>query len=434
VKKSRLKKGYTKKGYVFRLYPDDSQKHFIKRCCNAAAIVYNIALQNDKEKRKKAREEGAKYRYSAFDAAKEIRVLKDTPDENGNFPYGWFNELDSRLFGFAAADLEFAWDRYYANKKEHGFDRKHPNKYKPKFKDIKSCEKSYSTNSHIKIIDGQYIQLPKMSPIRMIMHRPLPEGAAITKVTVSITKSGEYYASISLTLPEQILPNDGGMVGVDVGIKEYYCDSNGNQVDNPKFLAKADKIMRRRQRMLSRKERLHIIGYTCKKGDLSDMVPKQDKKHKYPVYDRPLEECRNYQKDKQKVAKTHAKVTRQRAYFQDIESLKLAKENQLVCMEHLRIQNMQKNHKLAGAISDAAWYQFKSKVEYKVKEHGGVLVSIPTFYPSSQTCSECGYRNPLVKNLSVRKWTCPTCGTKHDRDINAGKNILAKGLEMLEGA
>lgn len=436
MKKSKLKQGFTKKGYKFRLYPDDSQKHFINQCCNASAVVYNLALHSDKEKRKKAREEGVKYRYNCFDAADEIRVLKKTPDENGEYPFGWLAELDQGLINYATQDLENAWNKYFSNIKIYKFDPKHPNRFKPKFKDVKTCSKSYATqkvNNNIKVINNEYLKLPKMEPIRMIMHRSLPEGAVITKVTVSVTKTGEYYASLSLTVPEQILPNKGEMVGVDVGIKEYYCDSKGNKVYNPKFLAKADKTLRRRQRMLSRQEKTHIIGYTHKKGDRSDMVDKMDKKHMYPVYDKDLRECRNYQKTKKKVNKIHEKVKRQRAYFQDVESLKIAQENQLVCMEDLKIQNMQKNHKLAGSISDAAWYQFKSKVDYKVKEHGGVLVSIPTFYPSSQTCSECGYRNSLVKNLKVRKWECPQCGAHHDRDINAGKNILAKGLEMLEG-
>ena len=112
-------------------------------------------------------------------------------------------------------------------------------------------------------------------------------------------------------------------------------------------------------------------------------------------------------------------------------SSKLASENQVVCVEDLNVKGMVKNHHLAKAISDVSWSEFFRLLEYKTKEHGGILVKVPTFYPSSQTCNNCGYQNADVKNLSVRKWQCPECGTVHDRDINAAKNILQKGLEHL---
>lgn len=107
----------------------------------------------------------------------------------------------------------------------------------------------------------------------------------------------------------------------------------------------------------------------------------------------------------------------------------MANENQVVCGESLNVKGMLKNHKLAKAISDAAWSKFYNKLNYKLTERGGTLIKVPTNYPSSQTCSNCGYKNPLVKNLSVRRWQCPICGETHDRDINAAKNILQKGLE-----
>jgi putative transposase len=113
------------------------------------------------------------------------------------------------------------------------------------------------------------------------------------------------------------------------------------------------------------------------------------------------------------------------------ESFRLANENQVVCVEDLNVKGMLRNHCLAKAISDVSWSEFFRQLEYKTAEHGGVVVKVPTFYPSSQTCSCCGYQNPIVKNLAVRQWDCPKCKTHHDRDGNAAANILNKGLEML---
>lgn len=422
-----------KKGYKYRIYPNAEQAAFIRKCCGAARFVYNYALRLSMDMNEEARAKGEKYYYNSYSMNKIIRRLKDTPDENGDYPYGWLKEIDSDLIDYALEDLKFAYEAFYRNVKTKGFNPKHADKFKPKFKKKGYATESYTSKkrakgNNIRLIDDRYIKLPKMTPIRIILHRPIPEGARITKATVSITKAGNFYVSLSLTVPDVILPNDGGKVGIDVGLKEFYSDSNGNKVANPKFLKRSSDLLRKRQRRLTKQMRSHIIGYSDKSGNIQ---LKQDRTHNKPVFDKPLIDCKNFQKRKKQITKLHEHVANQRAAFHDDLSAKLAKENAVICMEDLKIQNMQKNHKLAGSISDVGWFSFKQKVDYKVKEHGGVLVSVPTFFPSSQTCSVCGYQNKDVKKLSVRKWKCPSCNTEHDRDINAGQNILQKGLEML---
>jgi putative transposase len=186
------------------------------------------------------------------------------------------------------------------------------------------------------------------------------------------------------------------MVGLDVGIKTFYTDSNDNSISNPKTLAKTEKKLIKEQRRLSR----------MVKGSA------------------------NWNKQRIKVARIHEKNTNQRNDFLHKESTKLVKENQIICIEDLNVKGMVRNHKLAKSISDVSWSKFFDMLEYKSAFYGTEIIKVPRFYPSSQTCGCCGYKNPNIKNLSIREWTCPVCGTYHDRDGNAAKNILKMGLSL----
>lgn len=406
------------KGYKYRLYPNKEQEQFIRTCCGASRFIYNYALRYSQDRKEEAKANGETYFYSDYEMDKVIRGLKYVQDEDGNFPYEWLGKIDACLINYALRDLKVAYENI--KKTGSGF---------PKYHKKGQCSESYSTQNHkvnskagfsIYIADEHHIKLPKMDLVRAVIHRPV--RGEIKSATISITPTNKFYVSFLVCEPKQELGNNGGQVGIDVGLKEFYSDSNGNTVANPRFMQKSMTKLKKEQRKLSRMLESHIIGY------------KQVGKNRVPVYDKPLKDCKNYQKQRIKVAKISERVANQRRYFQDVESAKIARENEFVSMEDLHIQNMQKNHKLAGAIADASWGSFKTKVAYKVQEHGGVFVAVDTFFPSSQTCSVCGYQNKETKNLKIRKWTCPECGTEHDRDVNAGKNILVRGQEILASA
>ncbi len=222
------------------------------------------------------------------------------------------------------------------------------------------------------------------------------EIGKIHNVTIEHTPTGKYFAVLNVEFEPQPMPNKGGMIGIDVGIKEFYSDSNGNVVANPKYLEKSMRKLIREQRKLSRKQ----------KGS------------------------NNRNKQRVKVALVHEKITNQRNDFLQKQSTILIRENQTICIEDLKVKNMMRNHKLAQHIGSASWSKFFDMLAYKAVWYGNDVVKVPTMYPSSQTCSCCGYKNPLVKNLTVRIWECPDCHTVHNRDSNASINILNKGLQM----
>lgn len=236
-----------------------------------------------------------------------------------------------------------------------------------------------------------YIKLPKVGYVKI--KRSISDIGEINSATVKRSPSGKYYITLNVDFEPIQTTASNEAIGVDVGIKEFYTTSNGDKVDNPKHLEHAQKRLAREQRKLSRR----------------------------------IKGSRNYEKQRIKVARVHERVTNQRDDFLQQKSTKLICENQTICIEDLNIKGMLRNRHLSKAISSVSWSKFFDMLEYKARWYGRTIVRIPTFYPSSQTCSCCGYKNPLVKDLKVREWECPQCHTVHDRDINAGINILNKG-------
>ena len=360
------------KGVKFRIDPNKEQQTIINQTLGCCRLIYNKALAM----RNEAYQNGNKIGYSQTSAM--LTGLKKSDD------FAFLKAVDSIALQQSLRDLDRGFVNFFQKRAKH-----------PQFKSKHSHHQSYRTinqSNNIRIV-GKYIKLPKLGYVKV---RQSMEVGKINNVTIEHTPTGKYFAVLNIEFEPQPMNNKGGKVGIDVGIKEFYSDSNGNVVSNPKYLEKSMRKLMREQRKLSRKE----------KGS------------------------KNHNKQRVKVALVHEKITNQRNDFLQKQSTMLIRENQTICIEDLKVKNMMRNHKLAQHIGSASWSKFFDMLTYKSVWYGNDIVKVPTMYPSSQTCSCCGFKNPLVKNLAIRKWECPECHTKHDRDTNASINILNKGLQM----
>lgn len=298
--------------------------------------------------------------------------------------FAFLKDVDSIALQQSLRDLARGFENFFKNRAGH-----------PQFKNKHQHRQSYRTinqGENIRIA-GKYIKLPKLGYIKI---KQSMEVGHINNVTVERTPTGKYFVTLNVDFEPEPRPNAGSWIGIDVGIKEFYSDSNGNAVNNPKYLEKSMRKLVREQSRLSRKQ----------KGS------------------------NNRNKQRIKVARVHEKITNQRNDFLQKQSTMLISENQTICIEDLNVKGMVRNHKLAKSIASASWAKFFAMLGYKASWYGNEIIKVPAMYPSSQTCSVCGYKNPLVKKLSIRKWECPECHTKHDRDTNASINILKKGLSL----
>lgn len=319
-------------------------------------------------------------------------------DEASSF----LKDADSMCLQEAVRDLDRAFQNFF----------KHHAKY-PKFKKRKNLYgKTYRTRNQsdgIRIIDKDHIRLPILGSVKIKLSRPI-EGK-INNATISVTPTGKYFVSLCV---EEWRPYKKEAphteIGIDVGLAEFYTDSKGREVFAPRAYTKYQRRLAKAQRSLSR------------------MQERAKKAHV------PLWQCKNYQKQKLVVARVHEKIANVRKDFLQKTSTRLCDENQIICVEHLNVKGMKKNHHLARAISDVAWSKFFTMLEYKQKERHGYLVKVDTFFPSSQTCHCCGSINPKIKDLRIREWDCPVCGTHNGRDHNAAINILNEGIRQFASA
>jgi putative transposase len=360
-----------KRAYKYRFYPTPGQAEELARTFGCVRLVYNKALE---ERTRAYTLEGRRVSYVESSAA--LTQWKKTRE------LAFLNEVSSVPLQQALRHLQAGFANFFARRAKY-----------PTFKSRKKSRASAEyTRSAFKWRDGQ-LMLAKMSgPLHIVWSRPLPEGAEPSTVTVSKDAAGRWF--VSILIEEKIRPLDptGSTVGVDAGISAWVTLSTGEKVTNPRHERADRRRLAKAQRALARKA----------KGSA------------------------NRGKARPRVARVYARIADRRRDHLHKLTTRLVRENQTVVIEDLAVRNMVKNGRVARAISDASWRKLRSMLEYKAAWYGRGLVVVDRWFPSSKLCSVCGTLQHKMP-LNVREWAC-ACGTRHDRDVNAAKNILAAGL------
>ena len=358
-----------RRAYKYRIYPNNEQKEYFAKCFGCVRFFYNKSLSD------------------MNDIYKATKKYEDITPATYKEDYPFLKEVDSLALANAQLNRNAAFKAFFRGNSKF-----------PKFKSKKN-DQSYTTNNqkgNIKFSDNnRYISIPKCKRIRIKKHRDF-EGV-IKSATISKSPDDKYYISLLVETEIKPLERTDKAIGLDLGVKDLVITSDGLKYTNHKYLAKSEKKLAKEQRKLS-----HMV-----KGSS------------------------NRNKQRIKVARLHKHINNQRNDYLHKLSKHIIDENQIICAEDLKIKNMTKENNFNKSMKDASMSRLLTMLTYKAKWYGRTLVKIPSNFASSQLCHVCGYKNSITKNLNIRKWICPECGSIHDRDINAAKNILRKGIEIL---
>ena len=354
------------RAYKYRISPTNSQKELIAKHIGSSRFVYNLALET-----KNTAYLGSKHNFSPFDLIKQLPDLKKECE--------WLKEVNSQSLQQSIQNMDIAFKKFF---KGAGF---------PKFKSKHRGKQSFSIPQNV-IVENNLLIIPKFKEgIDIVLHRGIK--GTIKSATISVTPTGKYFVSIlvdtNIEIPIKAPITESTTIGIDLGIKDFAITSEGEVFENPKNLRKAQSKLKYVQRK-----------YSKNKG----------------------------KRTKQRFALLHEKVVNKRKDFLHKISTKLIRENQTICLEDLAVSNMVKNHNLAQAISDVSWSTFVTMLEYKADWYGKNILRIGRFAPSSKTCSCCGTINKEL-TLKDREWTCGSCSTVLDRDVNAAINIKSFALK-----
>ena len=362
----------TKRAYKYRFYPTPEQVLLLEKTFGCVRYVYNHILDF---RSKQFAENGVKTGFTQASAA--LTRLKKDPEK------AWLSEVSSVPLQQVLRHQQTAFANFF--EKRAGY---------PAFKRKNGRQSAEFTRSAFKYANGQLFMAKSKTPLKIRWSRELP--CEPSTVTISKDQAGRYFASMLCEFEPEELPVTPNMVGIDLGITHLFTRDDGQKVENPKHTGRYAARLALLQRRLSKKK----LGSA------------------------------NRRKAKLKVAKLHAKIADTREDNLHQVSRRLINENQVICVESLKIKNMVKNRRLAKAISDAAWGEFVRQLGYKGDWAGRQVVKIDQWFPSSKKCSCCGHMMEKMP-LNVRFWICPACQAEHDRDVNAARNIKAVGLTVL---
>ncbi|KAF5992024.1 RNA-guided endonuclease TnpB family protein [Streptomyces sp. WAC00263] len=365
---------HVKRTFKYRFYPTDAQAAELSRTFGCVRKVYNLALVA-RTQAWVTRQERVNYNQTSA----MLTAWKKTEE------LAYLNEVSSVPLQQALRHLQTAFTHFFGKRAKY-----------PRFKSRKKSRRSAEyTTSAFRFRDGE-LRLAKMSePLRIAWSRPLPEGVSPSMATVSQDAAGRWFVSLLCDDPGiSHLPATDATVGIDAGLDHLLTLSTGEKITNPRHERRDRAALAREQRRLAKKE----------KGSA------------------------NRAKARLKVAKIHARIADRRRDTLHKITTRLVRENQTIVIEDLTVRNMVKNHRLARAISDAAWSEFRSMLEYKAVWYGREVIAVDRWFPSSKLCSACGTPREAMP-LNVRTWTCD-CGITHDRDVNAAHNLLAAGLAV----